>query len=81
MRGSIYESPMDRFRCVQFVVDRPAGNGASVLRSGVRCHEDAGGIAHNVIQPGTVMVVDGFHAKDGSNIGSGGHVTLADGKR
>jgi len=30
---------------------------------------------------GTVMVVDGFHAKDGSNIGSGGHVTLADGKR
>ena len=39
------------------------------------------GITRDVIDPEMVVVVDGFHAKDGSNIGSGGHVTLADGKR
>src|ERR1700689_5236093 len=38
------------------------------------------GITRDVIQPGMVVVVDGFHAKDGSNNGSGGRVTFADGR-
>jgi hypothetical protein len=38
------------------------------------------GITRDVIQPGMVIVVDGFHAKDGSNNGSGGKVTFADGR-
>src|ERR1041385_3212670 len=38
------------------------------------------GITHDVIQPGMVVVVEGFHAKDGSNNASGAKVTFADGR-
>ena len=38
------------------------------------------GITRDVIQPGMVVMVEGFHAKDGSNNGSGGRVTFADGR-
>jgi hypothetical protein len=37
-------------------------------------------LAAMVIQPGMVVVVEGFHAEDGSNNGSGGRVTFADGR-
>jgi len=38
------------------------------------------GITRDKIQPGMVVIVEGFHAKDGSNNGSGGKVTFADGR-
>jgi hypothetical protein len=38
------------------------------------------GITRDVIQPGIVVIVEGFYAKDGSNNGSGGRVTFADGR-
>src|SRR6516165_1601341 len=38
------------------------------------------GVTHDKIQPGMVVVVEGFKAKDGSNNGSGGKVTFADGR-
>ncbi len=38
------------------------------------------GITRDRIQPGMVVVVEGFHAKDGSNNGSGGKVTFEDGR-
>ena len=38
------------------------------------------GITRDKIQVGMVVTVDGFHAKDGSNNGSGGKVTFADGR-
>jgi hypothetical protein len=38
------------------------------------------GINRDVIQPGMTVMVEGFHAKDGSNNGSGGKVTFPDGR-
>lgn len=38
------------------------------------------GIVKSSIQPGMTIKVDGFRAKDGSNNGSGGKVTFADGR-
>src|SRR5215467_9614996 len=38
------------------------------------------GISRDVIQPGMVVVVEGFHAKNGTNNGSGGKVTFPDGR-
>jgi len=38
------------------------------------------GITRDVIQPGMVVIVEGFHAKDGTNNGSGGKVTFPDGR-
>jgi hypothetical protein len=38
------------------------------------------GITKDVIKPGTVVVVEGFRAKDGSNNASGGKVTFLDGR-
>ena len=38
------------------------------------------GITKKVIQPGMVVKVEGFRAKDGSNNASGGKVTFADGR-
>ena len=38
------------------------------------------GITKKVIQPGMTITVTGFRAKDGSNNGSGGKVTFADGR-
>jgi len=38
------------------------------------------GVTHDKIQPGMMVVVEGFMAKDGSHNGSGGKVTFADGR-
>jgi hypothetical protein len=38
------------------------------------------GINREVIQVGMTVMVEGFHAKDGSNNGSGGKVTFTDGR-
>ena len=38
------------------------------------------GITKDQIQPGMTIMVEGFHAKDGSNNGSGGKVTFPDGR-
>ncbi len=38
------------------------------------------GIMRSSIQPGMVITVEGFHAKDGSNNGNGARVTFADGR-
>jgi hypothetical protein len=35
------------------------------------------GMTRDKIQPGMLVIVEGFHAKDGSNNGSGGKVTFA----
>jgi prepilin-type processing-associated H-X9-DG protein len=39
------------------------------------------GITKDVLKVGDVIKVEGFRAKDGSNNGSGGNVTFADGRR
>ncbi len=39
------------------------------------------GITHAVIKEGMTITVNGFKAKDGSNNGSGGSVTFADGRQ
>ena len=39
------------------------------------------GIRKDVMKTGDVVKVDGFRARDGSNNGSGGSVTFADGRR
>jgi len=39
------------------------------------------GIPRDVMKTGDVVKVDGFRARDGSNNGSGGSVTFADGRR
>jgi hypothetical protein len=39
------------------------------------------GITKGVLKVGDVVKVDGFRARDGSNNGSGGSVTFADGRR
>lgn len=39
------------------------------------------GITRDVLKVGDVIKVDGFRAKDGSNNGSGGNVTFADGRK
>jgi hypothetical protein len=39
------------------------------------------GIAKDSLKPGDVITVQGFRAKDGSNNGSGGNVTFADGRK
>jgi hypothetical protein len=39
------------------------------------------GITKDAMKPGDVVVVEGFRAKDGSNNGSGGVVTFADGRK
>jgi len=38
------------------------------------------GIGRDVIKPGMTIMVEGFHAKDGSNNGAGGKVTFPDGR-
>jgi hypothetical protein len=38
------------------------------------------GIRKNVLEPGTVITVEGFRAKDGSNNGGGSKVTFQDGR-
>jgi DNA/RNA endonuclease YhcR with UshA esterase domain len=38
------------------------------------------GINKNVLQPGTVITVEGYRAKDGSNNGGGSKVTFQDGR-
>jgi hypothetical protein len=38
------------------------------------------GITKDVLKIGSVVVVDGFRAKDGSNNGAGGRVTFPDGR-
>jgi hypothetical protein len=38
------------------------------------------GIMRSSIQPGMVITVEGFHAKDGSNNGNGARVTFPDGR-
>jgi hypothetical protein len=38
------------------------------------------GISNKAIQPGMIITVEGFRAKDGSNNASGGRVTFADGR-
>src|SRR5580698_10034109 len=38
------------------------------------------GVTRDKIEPGMLVIVEGFHAKDGSNNGSGGKVTFADGR-
>jgi hypothetical protein len=38
------------------------------------------GISKKVLQPGTVITVEGFRAKDGSNNGGGSKVTFQDGR-
>src|SRR5215510_1075618 len=39
------------------------------------------GITKDVLKVGDVIKVEGFRAKDGSNNGSGGNVTFADGRK
>jgi hypothetical protein len=39
------------------------------------------GITRDVLKAGTVVNVEGFRAKDGSNNANGGSVTFADGRR
>lgn len=39
------------------------------------------GITRDVLKVGDVIKVEGFRAKDGSNNGSGGNVTFADGRK
>ena len=39
------------------------------------------GITRDVLKVGDVVKVEGFRAKDGSNNGSGGNVTFADGRK
>src|SRR5215510_8761148 len=39
------------------------------------------GITRDVLKVGDVIKVEGFRAKDGSNSGSGGNVTFADGRK
>jgi len=83
-----YESPMDRFRFFQLVSGGASGdvkdeNGKVTnwaFSGGAPGQLMRRGITRDVIQPGMVVVVDGFHAKDGSNNGSGGRVTFADGR-
>lgn len=38
------------------------------------------GVTRDVIKPGMVIKVEGYRARDGSNNGSGGKVTFADGR-
>ena len=38
------------------------------------------GISRNALKTGDVVIVEGFRARDGSNNGSGGKVTFADGR-
>jgi hypothetical protein len=38
------------------------------------------GISRTAMKTGDVIVVEGFRARDGSNNGSGGKVTFADGR-
>jgi hypothetical protein len=38
------------------------------------------GVTRDVIKPGMVIKVEGYRARDGSNNGSGGRVTFADGR-
>src|SRR5262250_1898985 len=39
------------------------------------------GITRDVLKVGDIIKVEGFRAKDGSNNGSGGNVTFADGRK
>jgi len=39
------------------------------------------GITRDVLKVGDIVKVEGFRAKDGSNNGSGGNVTFADGRK
>jgi hypothetical protein len=38
------------------------------------------GVTRDKIEPGMTVIVEGFRAKDGTNNGSGGKVTFADGR-
>ena len=38
------------------------------------------GVSKDALKPGTVVIVEGFRAKDGSNNASGGRVTFEDGR-
>ena len=53
----------------------------TLMSDGIRATREAAGYSSDRLKIGSVIVVEGFRARDGSTNASGGTVTFADGRR